>query len=366
MHQQQSSPHAATNYEGEAPSLVYPCVLTAAFAVNCVCSYVASATGPSNADISNKYYTLLTPPGWAFAVWGVIFISEGIACFASFLPAVRRFACNLLDCQFAGLWVGVCALQTIWAFTFAHSVSAAAGILIAEWVLLVALQRKSFWSLSTTELPEASFARIVGLYAAYIAPFSLHAGWVTAAAALNVNLAAVEHETHIPGQAAIAVGSLVVLGLCTWIFGAGGLPSGHRCADVALAAGLIWALAGIANRSCDVPEAAVEAAIRDDCGVLSETLRRSAIFVAALAGAALLFVGIPASVVNIRRLRNAAEFIARSNSSGYVDVADADTAVIRRPAYADDALQNHAVPLRETGKGSSDVAVPLDSTTHLG
>ena len=33
--------------------------------------------GSSNSEISAKYPTLVTPSGWAFSIWGIIFLSEG-------------------------------------------------------------------------------------------------------------------------------------------------------------------------------------------------------------------------------------------------------------------------------------------------
>ena len=45
--------------------------------------------GPTNTQLSAKYQTLVTPAGWAFAIWGPIFIWEGIFAIVQMLPRFR-------------------------------------------------------------------------------------------------------------------------------------------------------------------------------------------------------------------------------------------------------------------------------------
>ena len=44
---------------------------------------------PDNAELSEKYQTILTPAGYAFAIWGVIFVAEGIFAIAQMFPKFR-------------------------------------------------------------------------------------------------------------------------------------------------------------------------------------------------------------------------------------------------------------------------------------
>lgn len=39
--------------------------------------------------VSAAYPTLFTPAGWAFAIWGLIFIMEGVFAIYQLLPSVR-------------------------------------------------------------------------------------------------------------------------------------------------------------------------------------------------------------------------------------------------------------------------------------
>jgi len=75
--------------------------------------------GATNTALSLKYQTLVTPAGWAFSIWGPIFIWEGIfACFA-FLPVFN-------DSKVFGAihlwWAGVCVAQIAWSIVFAQEV----------------------------------------------------------------------------------------------------------------------------------------------------------------------------------------------------------------------------------------------------
>jgi len=44
---------------------------------------------PSSHIVSAAYPTLFTPAGWAFAIWGLIFIMEGVFAVYQLLPSVR-------------------------------------------------------------------------------------------------------------------------------------------------------------------------------------------------------------------------------------------------------------------------------------
>lgn len=42
--------------------------------------------GDDNATISARFPTLLTPAGWAFSIWGIIFLLQGLGVVYQFLP----------------------------------------------------------------------------------------------------------------------------------------------------------------------------------------------------------------------------------------------------------------------------------------
>jgi hypothetical protein len=40
-----------------------------------------------NSETSDRYYTNVTPPGWAFSIWGLIVDAEALALIAALIPA---------------------------------------------------------------------------------------------------------------------------------------------------------------------------------------------------------------------------------------------------------------------------------------
>lgn len=68
------------NYESlgsnsKYPNIVQKVTLLLVFIVTCIINGLTGAgkIGKSQGDISNKYSTLITPPGYAFTIWAVIY-----------------------------------------------------------------------------------------------------------------------------------------------------------------------------------------------------------------------------------------------------------------------------------------------------
>lgn len=63
----------------------------AAYILNTAVTYGVGLSGlfPTNAELSAKYQTLVTPAGYAFSIWGVIFISEAVFTVMQALSAYR-------------------------------------------------------------------------------------------------------------------------------------------------------------------------------------------------------------------------------------------------------------------------------------
>ncbi|AQG81330.1 tryptophan-rich sensory protein [Spirosoma montaniterrae] len=151
--------------------------------------------GKTNGEISDKYHTLITPAGYAFSIWGLIFL--GLLAFAIYqaLPSQRtnpRF-------RAIGWLVVINTLgNAIWSPLFNNELIGVALLVILVMLVTVAiiehrlLARRGFArprvpvvapDLDAT-LPESAappaetwFARI---------PFSIYFGWLTVATILNV------------------------------------------------------------------------------------------------------------------------------------------------------------------------------------
>ncbi len=129
--------------------------------------------GPDNAELSGRYPTLLVAAGYAFAIWGLIFLLDiafGIWQLSSRrradgavarirLPAAMGFALT-------ALWMPVFSAQVFWL------------ALAIIWAALVCLLRCAL-VLSQDPAPEPGQRWLAWL------PLSLHAGWLSLAAFLN-------------------------------------------------------------------------------------------------------------------------------------------------------------------------------------
>ncbi|MFD1142118.1 tryptophan-rich sensory protein [Larkinella insperata] len=143
-----------------------------------IMNYLSNALpfgGQTNAQVSNKHFTDFTPAGFAFSIWGVIYL--GLLGFAVYqaLPSQRtnpRFRAIgplvLLNGLFNSLWLPI--FQNEWLFV---SVLFIAGLLYTLYGINLGLR------LNVGQIPAAEkwLARV---------PFGLYFGWVTVATIANV------------------------------------------------------------------------------------------------------------------------------------------------------------------------------------
>ncbi|WP_128548213.1 tryptophan-rich sensory protein [Larkinella soli] len=143
-----------------------------------VMNYLANAYaigGSTNKQVSDKYYTDFTPAGFAFSIWGVIYL--GLLAFAVFqaLPSQRqnpRFRAVrllvILNGLFNSLWLVVFQSEWLWV-----SVLFILGILYTLYGINMGLRVRS----SYIPTVEKWVARV---------PFGLYFGWVTVATIANI------------------------------------------------------------------------------------------------------------------------------------------------------------------------------------
>ena len=151
-----------------------------AYLVNVGITYgsLTGAFGATNEELSEKYQSLITPAGYAFAIWGAIFTWEGIFAVAQMFPSLSTSP--VVD-TVTPWWIFACGCQVAWTLFFAQdlipgSLVCMLGILLG---LVMAILRTDF-------LPEISLKE----YFLLRAPFSLHCGWIIAASVLNINVLA--------------------------------------------------------------------------------------------------------------------------------------------------------------------------------
>lgn len=173
---------------------------------------------------------LITPVGWAFSIWGVIYtlaIVHAIAALVTRSPGSQRRQVAQLVLYLGGaVWIVLAGLDSSLATAAALTVMLGAAV-----VALLAVVREEIEPLWLRRLARAT----VGLYA----------GWVTAAFFLNVSTALVDagavSADDLPWQ-------LVVLGLAVVTLLA--LSIAAR-GPIAYAAAGVWAMIGIAVTARD-------------------------------------------------------------------------------------------------------------------
>ncbi len=148
-------------------------LVLAATACTIVFNALAAAgyvNGVSPEVISNKYLTVLTPAGYAFSIWSLIYV--GIIAFSVYqmLPSqlVRQRPVRTL-------YVLSCLLNCAWIyFWHREQIALCLGLIVGLWVTLILILRR----FRDAEEPGSSLLTT--------APFGLYAGWVTAASLVNL------------------------------------------------------------------------------------------------------------------------------------------------------------------------------------
>lgn len=183
-----------------------------AFALNITLVYGIGNGGwigtPTNGELSDKYQTLVTPNSTAFSIWGVIYLAQGAFAVLQFMP---RFRAHPMLQDGLGHWYSVAvAMQIGWTFAFAFEVIPLSIVfMLLIWVSLMTIVYRQYYTQSDGSFLEFWVLRF---------PFSVHAGWITAASALNVNVQVVSMDTPADVQLAVAIVSLAVLhAISVWV-----------------------------------------------------------------------------------------------------------------------------------------------------
>jgi hypothetical protein len=177
-----------------------------AFIANAVVAYGIGALGlfgtSTNGELSEKYQTLVTPVGWSFAIWAVIFISQFIWVVAQLVVPSFRVAPlvrNGVKCYY----IGVCFAQIGWTFAFSFEIiwlSLAAMLSILFFLILIVVSQYKVQT--TVSLLEYWLLKF---------PFAVHAGWILAASFVNLNVLIVDLELGMDAQYYAALASLIAV-----------------------------------------------------------------------------------------------------------------------------------------------------------
>jgi len=197
----------------------------------------------TNEELSRKYQTLVTPKSSAFVIWAVIFTFQGAFAVAQALP---RFRARAMVVDGASYWYSVVsAVQIFWTLAFAYeAIPLSLVFMLLLWCSLVALLYSQYYAESDGTPWEFWLLRF---------PFSVHAGWITAASALNANVLVVSMDQPADIQLAVGIVSLAVLhAISVWVLFFPGRPNWTIACVLSWALWWIYAELGSPNELINV------------------------------------------------------------------------------------------------------------------
>eukprot|EP01068_Selenidium_serpulae_P017465 Selendium_serpulae@DN6381_c0_g1_i10.p1 len=199
-------------------------------------SYISPDT-PTIKDVSDKFPTILTPPPYVFAIWGLIYLAELIFVIVQLAPTI--FCTPYVQYGVSVWWISASIFQILWTFAWVYEVFWLSCILMFFlWCSLMFLN----WGLYVVRwaiAPQKGFPWYI--YWFVQVPFALHWGWITIAMILNFNVYVVaEFSTQLALHFTVVI--LSIAALAVWMFFSAAIIPGS---GVWHGATVVWALAGI-------------------------------------------------------------------------------------------------------------------------
>ena len=203
------------------------------FAVTVIVNGLASSlalNGVTTAEVSDLYFTLVTPAGYVFSIWGVIYTLLLLFVVFQALPSQREK--SFLD-QISVLFILSGVFNVVWLFLWHYDqIVLSVVLMFALLATLIAVYMRLGIGKTSVTLKERLFVHL---------PFSVYLGWITVASIANVASALVSIQWDGFGLASetwavlvIAVAVLITLVVIA------------TRKDVAYSLVLVWALVGIA------------------------------------------------------------------------------------------------------------------------
>ena len=184
----------------------------------------------------NAGKTLVAPAGWAFAIWGPIFLGEMVGVVAPFFINESDPIVALLR-KTAGPFVAAQLFQSLWCAAFRPKYTGASRF------ISTGLLGATAYSLSRAHAVFASSSDLYSnlQYGIYFLPMALHFGWTTAASLVNLN-GSVAMQEEVSSSVVKYVGhASVVVATALGVFVA-------VSRDAPVFAGVIaWALSAVAD-----------------------------------------------------------------------------------------------------------------------
>jgi hypothetical protein len=194
--------------------------------------------GKTTAEISDQYPTLITPAGYVFAIWGIIYTLLAVFVIYQALPSQRS---KPFQNQISGLFILSSAFNIGWIFLWQYGYIAVSVVpIMALWATLAAIYLRLKIGKSNVSLKEKACTNL---------PFSVYLAWITVATAADIAAAAsyAGWLNWVPADAVWGIIAAAAVLAITLI-----VVATRR--DLAYGLVVIWALVGIAVKQSAVPD----------------------------------------------------------------------------------------------------------------
>jgi len=171
----------------------------------------------STGDVSDKYNTEITPAGWAFSIWGVIYTWQTLWIIYSLTLICRPQVPNVLNWFFHVLFICSCVFNSAWIVIWQRlHVSAASVILFAIAFNLYGLLATSYYRFN--KLYSANFPKIdfIATQALVHNGIAFYATWCTVASLLNMTIAITYVHDVKPETAATVALIILTVEIIGW------------------------------------------------------------------------------------------------------------------------------------------------------
>lgn len=146
--------------------------------------------GRTNPEVSQRHDTLITPKGWAFSIWAIIFVGESLGLLLIWTNALCSTQYNEILVPFTY----ACILQSLWCIFFSKEKMLFSAIALTGIALCLKLCSDEISAVATVA-SASTIPYISNILITY--PIRIHFAWTTAAALINWNMFIV--SLRIPG-----------------------------------------------------------------------------------------------------------------------------------------------------------------------
>jgi benzodiazapine receptor len=227
-------------------SLILQTANILAFAITLAMNGLANTTllgGKFTGQISDENQTLITPAGYVFSIWGIIYALLLVFVIYQAFARQRTFQ---KDITF--LFALSCALNVLWLFLWQYSyITISVLPMIALLATLVAIYLRLKIGKFNASLKEKACVHL---------PFSVYLAWITVATAANI-AAAMYSAGWVKWESTDAAVGIVILAALLLIT----LAVIVTRRDIAYSMVIIWALIGIAVKQASTPNIVYTAGI---------------------------------------------------------------------------------------------------------